>query len=91
MAPGTYELTSPLVIARPVALEAAVPGTVVLDGLGSTRVITVTSNAFLRGLNITRGYRGDDGDFMLQAVLPSLYRYDPQRRHAPLQQIIEIR
>ena len=36
--PGTYSLNSPLSISRDVILEAG-PGTVVLDGEGSTRVL----------------------------------------------------
>ena len=54
--PGTYILTSPLSISRDVILEAG-PGTVVLDGEGSTRVLEINSGKVeLIGLNITGGY-----------------------------------
>ena len=59
VAPGSYPLSSPLAISRSVELEAAVPGTAVLDGQDTTRVLEITSsalNATLRGLNITRGW-----------------------------------
>ena len=59
VAPGIYPLSSPLAIDRSVELEAAVPGTAVLDGQDTTRVLEITSsslNATLRGLNITRGW-----------------------------------
>ena len=58
VAPGTYPLSSPLGVDRSMELEAAVPGTAVLDGQDTTRVLEITSgalNATLRGLNITRG------------------------------------
>ena len=58
---GTYPLISPLLIERSVVLEAAQPGTVVLDGLGVSRVLTIgrlglSPAVELIGLNITRGH-----------------------------------
>ena len=57
---GTYPLISPLLIERSVVLEAAQPGTVVLDGLGVSRVLSIgllglSLAVELIGLNITRG------------------------------------
>ena len=57
---GTYPLISPLLIERSVVLEAAQPGTVVLDGLGVSRVLSIglpglSPAVELIGLNITRG------------------------------------
>jgi len=60
---GTYAIAEQLSIQRSVAsrvvLEAAQPGTVVLDGQGKTRVLYITSGSGtveLVGLSITRGY-----------------------------------
>ena len=53
---GTYSLTSQLSIGRDVTLEAAQPGTVVLDGQGSTQVLYISSGIVeLIALSITRG------------------------------------
>ena len=55
--PGTYPLTSQLEISRDLIVEAAQPGTVVLDGQDSTRVLYISSGTVeLIGLNIARGY-----------------------------------
>lgn len=68
MVAGTYEFGSDmpgcsvnpaaLCISRAVTIEAEVEGGVVLDGMGTRRVITVESGgaADLIGLHITRGY-----------------------------------
>ena len=58
LAPGTYYLSSSIVIDRALVLEAAVPGTAVLDGQNSHRVLTIDGalGATVRGLNISRGY-----------------------------------
>ena len=62
---GDYFLTSQLSISRDLILEAAQPGTVVLDGQGSTRVLTISSGTVnLIGLNITGGYvNSEDNDY----------------------------
>ena len=57
IAPGHYRMSSQLVIERNVTIEAEVPGTVVLDGQGSTRVLSISAGEVtLSGLNITGGY-----------------------------------
>ena len=60
LAPGTYMLSAPLSVTRSVVLEAAVAGSVVLDGGNANRVLNVNPGSFgvvqLIGLNITRGY-----------------------------------
>ena len=55
---GTYGLTAQLTIDRNVSLEAAVAGTVVLDGMGASRVLSTSGGAVveLAGLHITGGY-----------------------------------
>ena len=54
--PGTYPLTSQLEISRDLIVEAAQPGTVVLDGQDSTRVLYISSGTVeLIGLHITGG------------------------------------
>ena len=56
LAAGTYPLTDQLSISRDLIVEAQ-PGTVVLDGQGSTRVLKISSgNVDLIGLAITGGY-----------------------------------
>ena len=68
---GIYEFTSDtcsyngsaaLCIDRAITIEAEVSGSVVLDGGGERRVISVlsTGNATLIGLNITRGFAAED-------------------------------
>ena len=58
---GSYLLSSQLQINRDVIIEAEVPGTVVLDGQGSTRVMQISSGTVeLIGLNITGGYASRD-------------------------------
>ena len=53
---GSYLLSSQLQINRDVIIEAEIPGTVVLDGQGSTRVMQISSGTVeLIGLNITGG------------------------------------
>jgi len=53
---STYFLDKQLRISRDLVLQAAQPGTVVLDGQGSTRVLSIrTGRIQLIGLNITRG------------------------------------
>ena len=57
LAEGHYLLSSQLCIRRNVILAAAVPGKVVLDGQGSTRVLGIIGGVVeLTGLNITGGY-----------------------------------
>ena len=60
LAPGTYMLSAPLRVTRSVVLEAAVAGSVVLDGGNALRVLNVNPGSSgvvqLIGLNITRGY-----------------------------------
>ncbi len=59
LAPGTYILNAELSITRSVVLEAAVAGSVVLDGQASTRVLNIDPGSLgvvqLIGLNITGG------------------------------------
>ena len=65
--PGMYALGTQLSISRDVTLEAAQPGTVVLDGQGSTRVLYISSGTVgLIGLNTARGYSS-------YVSLPSLF------------------
>ena len=57
MEPGTYLLTAQLSIGKNIVLEAAQPGTVVLDGQGSTRILSIASGiVHLIGLHLTGGY-----------------------------------
>ena len=44
---GTYPLISPLLIGRSVVLEAAQPGTVVLYGLGVSRVLSIAGGGIV--------------------------------------------
>ena len=54
--PGTYALDAELSISRDVVLEAARPGTVVLAGQGSARILSISAGMVdLIGLNITNG------------------------------------
>ena len=58
---GSYLLSSQLQINRDVIIEAEIPGTVVLDGQGSTRVMQISSGTVeLIGLNITGGLASGD-------------------------------
>jgi hypothetical protein len=58
---GSYLLSSQLQINRDVIIEAEIPGTVVLDGQGSTRVMQISSGTVeLIGLNITGGLASSD-------------------------------
>ena len=70
VAPGHYPLTAELSVTRAVTIEAAVPGSVVLDAQGSSsarrRVLNINpasaSDAVeLIGLNVTGGYRWAGG------------------------------
>ena len=58
--PGTYFLSGELSITRSVVIEAALAGSVVLDGGNAFRVLNVNPGSSgvvqLIGLNITRGY-----------------------------------
>ena len=57
MEPGTYLLTAQLSIGKNIVLEAAQPGTVVLDGQGSTHILSIASGiVHLIGLHLTGGY-----------------------------------
>ena len=70
IAPGHYLMSSQLVIERNVTIEAEVPGTVVLDGQGSTRVLNISAGeVILSGLNITGGYVSNENVSRSQCLI----------------------
>lgn len=65
LAAGHYQLDEQLYISRSVSVMAAVPGSVILDGQGRTRVLRIATSGIveLSGLNITRGNSNARGAF----------------------------